>query len=565
MGSGSFMPPQPLPNSIKAKQIEQQEQEAKMQDQAGQVDPQLAQMQKAQEDAVSQAQQAQQQLAQLQGELQNVQAQAQQQQQALQMQADQEIQKARMDAQYELQAEKIKNQQKLLSMQEKYMRASGKAKPDQNSILATQLKRLQRKVNSSKTASVVENLMDEYVDYFNRPHDYLKERNPGLVNNPAYQAFGKFPSDISQGIADISKGKTGEGLGNLAYGLIDPASFVGLGGTISALKALKAGRKLAPSVNLINNALDAKGRVDTLTSGSNRVPSSPPAKEVAWPTREYPQAVSTGNAPSFGSVKNSTLKKALVETKQLYPEQASPAQPPPTSAVPNAPPPNAAQTATTAPNAANADLQAQYPAINPVKLQKYFSGTPVGSAQQNSKKSLKPSTDKAQGSGLTNLLPLLSPLITSGIYAFGSRMSNKGKTPFSNMSAPERAGEMNRNLLQEYGFYKGAYEKPGIRNYNVDAGDDIRKAMPNLPSVGSHIPSPITLLQSGSQRHAYGPSINLQSEQTGYGPPGSIGHLVRQLIFQIAFPSVGLKNPMMPDFENIYKNLNDPQAYKINQ
>jgi hypothetical protein len=153
MQAGSFMPPEPLPNSIKAKQLEQQELAAQQaQEQPDGMDPQLAQMQKAQEDAVNQLQQSQQQLAQTQAELQNVQSQAQQQQQAAQMQAQQEIQKAQMDAQYELQSEKIKNQQKLLSVQEKYMRSAGKAKPDQNHILSSQLKRVVRKVNSIKSA-----------------------------------------------------------------------------------------------------------------------------------------------------------------------------------------------------------------------------------------------------------------------------------------------------------------------------------------------------------------------------------------------------------------------------
>lgn len=155
MQTGSFLPPEPLPNSIKAKQLEQQEMaEQQAQAQPDGVDPQLAQMQKAQEDAVNELQKTQQQLAQTQNELQNAQAQAQQQQQAAQAQAQQDVQKVQMDAQYELQAEKIKNQQKLLSMQEKYMRSAGKAKPDQNHILSSQLKRVVKKVNSIKTANV---------------------------------------------------------------------------------------------------------------------------------------------------------------------------------------------------------------------------------------------------------------------------------------------------------------------------------------------------------------------------------------------------------------------------
>ncbi|MFN5249884.1 MAG: hypothetical protein ACK5DE_02455 [Bacteroidota bacterium] len=155
MQAGSFLPPEPLPNSIKAKQLEQQEMaEQQAQAQPDGVDPQLAQMQKAQEAAVNELQKTQQQLAQTQNELQNAQAQAQQQQQTAQAQAQQDVQKVQMAAQYELQAEKIKNQQKLLSMQEKYMRSAGKAKPDQNHILSSQLKRVVKKVNSIKTANV---------------------------------------------------------------------------------------------------------------------------------------------------------------------------------------------------------------------------------------------------------------------------------------------------------------------------------------------------------------------------------------------------------------------------
>lgn len=155
MGSGSYLPPEPLPNSVKANQIEQQELAAQQGEaNAGAGNEQLMQMQKAQEDAVGQLQQSQQQLAQAQSELQSVQAQSQQQQQAIEMQAQQEIQKAQMDAQYELQSEKIKNQQQLLGMQEKYMRSAGKAKPDQNHILSSQLKRVVRKVNGIKSADV---------------------------------------------------------------------------------------------------------------------------------------------------------------------------------------------------------------------------------------------------------------------------------------------------------------------------------------------------------------------------------------------------------------------------
>jgi hypothetical protein len=48
MAGGSFMPPQPLPNSVKAKQIEQQEMQAQQaQDGASAGNEQMMQMQKA--------------------------------------------------------------------------------------------------------------------------------------------------------------------------------------------------------------------------------------------------------------------------------------------------------------------------------------------------------------------------------------------------------------------------------------------------------------------------------------------------------------------------------------
>jgi hypothetical protein len=154
MAGGSFMPPQPLPNSVKAKQIEQQEMQAQQaQDGASAGNEQMMQMQKAQEDAVNQLQQTQQQLAQVQSDMQNMQMQTQQQVQQAQMDAQQQINKAQMDAQYELQAEKIKNQQKLLSMQEKYTKSLNKESPNQSPILANQLKRVVKKVNRLKMAS----------------------------------------------------------------------------------------------------------------------------------------------------------------------------------------------------------------------------------------------------------------------------------------------------------------------------------------------------------------------------------------------------------------------------
>lgn len=146
---GSFKPPAPLPNSIAAKQIEQQELEEEA---ASNPENQLQQTQKAQQDAVNELQKAQQQIQQLQGELQSSQATTQQQQQAVEAQAQQAIQKAQMDAAYALQAEKIKNQKELLSMQHKHMVGMQKAPKDQGGILANQLKRVVSRV--SKMAAI---------------------------------------------------------------------------------------------------------------------------------------------------------------------------------------------------------------------------------------------------------------------------------------------------------------------------------------------------------------------------------------------------------------------------
>lgn len=146
---GSFKPPEPLPNSIAAKQMEQQE---LAEEEANKPENQLQQTQKAQQAAVSELQAAQQQIQQLQGELQNSQATTQQQQQAAEAQAQQAIQKAQMDAAYELQAEKIKNQKELLAMQHKHMTGMQKAPKDQSGILANQLKRVVSRV--SKLAAI---------------------------------------------------------------------------------------------------------------------------------------------------------------------------------------------------------------------------------------------------------------------------------------------------------------------------------------------------------------------------------------------------------------------------
>lgn len=189
-GAQAFKPVEPFPNSIAAKQMEQQEIAA---DAANSPENQLQQTQKAQQDAVKELQQAQQQIQQLQGELQNSQATAQQQAQQAEMQAQQEIQKAQMDAQYELQAEKIKNQQAMLSMQEKYMKGMQKQPKDQGGILGNQLKRVVNKV--TKLANFVEG---EFIDMPKSADQNIQVQPPGassvaMADNSANSAMKANP------------------------------------------------------------------------------------------------------------------------------------------------------------------------------------------------------------------------------------------------------------------------------------------------------------------------------------------------------------------------------------
>lgn len=87
---------------------------------------------------------------------------------------------------------------------------------------------------------------------------------------------------------------------------------------------------------------------------------------------------------------------------------------------------------------------------------------------------------------------------------------------------------------------------------------DIRKFMKNPPPPGEYIPSPIPILQAGFKQHEFDmPKAN----QQGYGP---IGDFIRQLIFQVGLPMVGIRNPMEPDFARSYSNLRNNQAYKFN-
>jgi hypothetical protein len=279
MGSGSFMPPEPLPNSVKANQIEQQElAEQQGAASAGAGNEQMMQMQKAQEDAVNELQQTKQQLAQMQGELQNVQAQSQQQQQAMQMSAQQEIQKAQMDAQYELQSEKIKNQQKLLSVQEKAMRTAGKAKPDQNHILSNQLKRVVRKVNSLKSASA--------------PQAGMK-----ATGMAAAKTLGRAVPFVGAAVSG------GSAINNLRKGNYLSAGVDALGGLASFVPLI--GTPLAVGSSFLSSALENK----------------PQLPEQATPPTQYPDGAADTQQGDIGQLFSSGLQSAMGAPQQQQQQQ----------------------------------------------------------------------------------------------------------------------------------------------------------------------------------------------------------------------------------------------------
>jgi hypothetical protein len=436
MGVGSFMPPEPLPNSVKAKQLEQQELAAQQSEQnAGAGNDQLMQMQKAQEDAVNQLQQTQRQLAQAQAELQNSQAQAQQQQQATQMQAQQEIQKAQMDAQYELQSEKIKNQQKLLSVQEKYMRAAGKQKPDQNHILGNQLKRVVKKVNGLKMASA-----------------------PPIIDAATGKVVGNVADTALSTVARAAPQSAVKGMGMAAGKALGRAvPFVGAG--ISGASAVNNLRK--------GNYLSAG--VDALGAAAGFIPL-------------------IGTPLAIGS---SFLSSALE---------------------------NKPETPSTSPT--------------PSQLGVLFGGGGIAPGMYQAGGMMP-----QQGGGVSGLLGGL----------FGNRQPQQQQAWDAGLSPSDRFAVMNQAMGKMAAQQTPAPQYP-----------DIRKFMPNPPPPGQYIASPIPLLQAGFKQHEFKmPS----SQQQGYGP---LGNFIKQLIFQVGLPSIGINNPLQPDFSKVYGSLQNNEAYKFN-
>lgn len=439
MNAGSFLPPQPLPNSVKAKQIEEQElAAAAAQNQPTGVDPQMEQMQKAQQAAVNELQQAQQQLAQTQNELQSVQAQSQQQQQAMQAQAQQEVQKAQMDAQYELQAEKIKNQQKLLSVQEKYTRSAGKAKPDQNHILSNQLKRVVKKVNSIKTATA-----------------------PPIIDAATGKVIGKTANtSASTAAAKTVGGTVAKTLGK---------ALPGVGAAISG----------ASAVNNLSKGNYLSAGLDTLGGLASFIP-------VAG----IPLSIGAGLASSYF---------------------ANPESPPPSSATQAQPTPSMSTTEQPSP-------------------------TPEGNASE----------------GFDNQLMQMAPSIM-GMFGGGQQTAapiarnwDAGLSPAERFSVMNQAQTMTNKGASVDGDAAKEVEYP-----------DIRKFMKNPPPPGEYIASPIPLLQAGFKRHEFSMP---DSRQQGYGP---LGDFIKQLIFQVGLPAIGMRNPLEPDFERLYGGLTNNEAYKF--
>jgi hypothetical protein len=484
MGAGSFMPPEPLPNSVKAKQIEQRELAAQQGEQsAGAGNEQLMQMQKAQEDAVNQLQQTQQQLAQAQSELQNSQAQAQQQQQATQMQAQQEIQKAQMDAQYELQSEKIKNQQKLLSVQEKYMRAAGKQKPDQNHILGNQLRRVVKKVNNLKAASAPPII------------DAATGKVIGSVADNALSTVSKVAPQ-----AGMAAGKT------LGRGIWGPVGAAISG--VSAVNNLRKGNYLSAGVDALGGALGFIPVLGTplaigagfLSSSLENKPKTPPqAAPTSSPTpRVYgkgginPRWLGTGPLPS------------MYQTGGMRPQQGLPRQ----------------------------------GGASPDQLGILFGGgglTP-GMYQTGG---MRPQ----QGGGVSGLLGGL----------FGNRQPQPQQQSWdAGLTPSDRFAVMNQSMG------KMANQLPSNPVAEKPNYPDIRKFMPNPPPPGEYIASPIPLLQAGFKQHEFKmPS----AQQQGYGP---LGNFIKQLIFQVGLPNLGINNPLQPDFSKVYGSLQNNEAYKFN-
>jgi hypothetical protein len=86
---------------------------------------------------------------------------------------------------------------------------------------------------------------------------------------------------------------------------------------------------------------------------------------------------------------------------------------------------------------------------------------------------------------------------------------------------------------------------------------DIRMLMKNPPPPGEYISSPIPIWQAGFKQHDFNiPKVR----QQGYGP---VGDFIKQLIFQVGMPMLGMRNPFQPDFSKLYGSLQNNESYKL--
>ena len=541
MGAGSFLPPEPLPNSVKAKQIEQQELAAQQGEaNAGAGNEQLMQMQKAQEDAVNQLQQTQQQLAQVQGELQNSQAQSQQQQQAIQMQAQQEIQKAQMDAQYELQSEKIKNQQKLLSVQEKYMRSAGKAKPDQNHILGNQLKRVVKKVNSLKVASTAP---PTPLNPTGGPRDSVIQKKDSDIqaNEKKFQGLphsSVLPSQrTQQQWNEISDWKR-----NMYAN--DPKA--------QQIKAQVMSAPVNSSSSFLGNVAgevgsywqDPKAYMQQNNPGLN--------DSLLWQlTGGFTTNVNSG----FSNLARGNVGQGLMDLGSGYAQGIG------TVGLGAGLAGGVARLGAKAlPSAAGSLTRFAGAAKNvlPKALQGWKANTAITGL------SLAP---MFAGSGGVSEMNQSDALGADGYNDSGTSPAPGGVSYPGGFSAPQPQQRWDVGLSPSERFQVlNQFQKSGADSdtnqlYRPPVKQpeypDIRKFMKNPPPPGEAISSPVPIWQSGFKQH----DLNMpRTRQQGYGP---LGDFIKQLIFQVGLPMFGIRNPLSPDFSKVYGSLTDNEAYKL--
>ena len=547
MSSGSFMPPEPLPNSIKAKQLEQQELAAQQGEaNAGAGNEQLMQMQKAQEDAVNQLQQTQQQLAQAQAELQNSQAQSQQQQQAIQMQAQQEIQKAQMDAQYELQSEKIKNQQKLLSVQEKYMRSAGKAKPDQNHILSSQLKRVVRKVNGLKVASAPATPLNPLGGQ--RDSVTQKRDSDIFANEKKFQGLphaSVLPSQRTQEqwneISSWKKNRiqTDPGMqqakSQVMAAPVSSSSVVGdltdeVGSYWKDPKAYM--QKNNPGLNNSELWKYTGGFTTNINSGFSNLARGNVGQGL--------MDLGSGYAQGIGTIGTGSLLAgglARLGAKAL---------------------PSAAGSLTRFAGAAKNIL--------PKSLQGWggtlgvLGVSALGSDNSEQMNQADYSDAGSYGGGGGGQAPGGVPFPGGFSAPQPQQRWDAGLSPSERFSVLNKAANI---LNRGKGFpVKSSAESDTNQLYKPPVNKepeypDIRTFMKNPPPPGEYISSPIPIWQAGFKQQDFNmPQVKNQ----GYGP---LGDFIKQLIFQVGMPMLGMRNPLQPDFSRLYGSLTNNEAYKL--